>query len=455
MTVGSLFSGIGGFDLAFGRAGFDVEWSCEIEAFPRKALAKHWPDVPCYQDVREIGAANVARVDVLVGGFPCQDLSVAGKRGGLDGARSGLFFEFMRIAGELQPEYVVIENVPGLLSSASGRDFAVVLDTLEKLGYGWAYRILDSQHFGVAQRRRRVFIVGCLGGQFERAASVLFEPEGGGGDSAAGHEAGARTARGVTDGVGFALRSDPGGTSQAHNTNYVAATLRGRSHGAGVNMPGRGGEDDQNLLAYTLRNNQRDTSQGPGNYVAATLKQRGRGYTDEVMDNLQVVASSGERERALTASMHKRHDEDTDTLIAFGLRASDGHHGHSSPRGDGCDNLVAAALTGCGVGTCGADDNQAQARHLVADTPSVGANQTTGRPGDISPVPFNGGVRRLTPLECERLQNFPDGWTCLCGCQPYTTTTCKCPDSPRYRALGNAVTVSVVNWIAQRIEAIA
>jgi site-specific DNA-cytosine methylase len=151
------------------------------------------------------------------------------------------------------------------------------------------------------------------------------------------------------------------------------------------------------------------------------------------MDNLQLCASSGERARALTGSMFKRHDEDTDTLIAHGLRACDGHHGYSGGRGVGCDNLQVAALTGCGVGTCGADDNQAQAEHLVGTA----------------------GVRRLTPLECERLQGFPDGWTCLCGCEPYSTATCKCSDSARYRAMGNAVTVTVAEWMLRRLAEVA
>lgn len=403
MTVTSLFTGIGGFDLAFQRAGFDLLAQVEIEPFARRVLARHWPDVPKHDDVRKVGAGNLTRPDVLVGGFPCQDLSVAGKREGIGGERSGLFWQFARLARTLKPQWIVVENVPGLLSSDSGRDFGVVVRAMVKRGYGMAWRILDSQYFGVPQRRRRVFLVGCLGGQWERAASVLFEPESGGWDSAAGDQARTRTARGVTDGVGFALRSDPGGNGGlTGGVPFVAATLQGAGH-SGQPEPGAG---------------------------------------------LVMTASSGERARALTASMHKRHDEDTDTLIAFGLRASDGHHGHSSPRGDGCDNLIAAALTGCGIGTCGADDNQAQARHLVASTlPAYSGRQQI----EATYLPQQTGVRRLTPLECERLQNFPDGFTCLCGCQPYSTAACKCPDSPRYRALGNAVTVSVVEWIAQRI----
>src|SRR3990167_1487872 len=150
MTVGSLFAGIGGFDLGFERAGFQTRWRCEIEPFCQKVLINKLPSAEIYQDVRGIGKA-VDRVDVLVGGFPCQDLSVAGKRGGLHGERSGLFFEFMRIIRTLQPRWFVLENVPGFLSSHYGSDFATALRCVEDLGSVGVWRVLDSQWFGLAQ----------------------------------------------------------------------------------------------------------------------------------------------------------------------------------------------------------------------------------------------------------------------------------------------------------------
>jgi DNA (cytosine-5)-methyltransferase 1 len=224
LSVGSLFSGIGGFDLAAERAGMQIVFQCEIDPFCRKVLALRFPGVPCYEDVRLMTAHNTPRVDVLVAGVPCQDVSVAGKRAGLHGERTGLFFEFTRLLQELRPQWGVFENVPGLLSSHGGRDFHAVLHTLAECGFRRAYRILDSQHWGVAQRRRRVFIVCRARTERDGAEAVLFESASGSGDSQAGAAAGAR----------------------------VAACLRGRSHGAGVNMPGRGGEDDQNLVAYAI-----------------------------------------------------------------------------------------------------------------------------------------------------------------------------------------------------------
>lgn len=176
LTFGSLFSGIGGFDLGFERAGMSCAWQVEIDKAARGVLDKHWPNVPRVEDVRNVGR-DIGAVDVICGGFPCQDVSVAGKRAGLARERSGLWHEFRRILAECGPRWVVVENVPGLLSSNCGRDFATVLQGLVECGYGVAWRILDAQYFGVAQRRRRVFVVGSLGDG--RAAQVLFESEGG------------------------------------------------------------------------------------------------------------------------------------------------------------------------------------------------------------------------------------------------------------------------------------
>ncbi len=493
--MGSCFSGVGGFDLAFQRTGFDVLWQVEIDGDCCKVLARHWPTVRRVRDInavaygraknREKHGLTLEPVDVLVGGFPCQDLSVAGKRKGLSGARSGLFFAFMRMVRLLKPSIVVLENVPGLLSSHGGRDFHAVLAAMAECGLRRAYRILDSQYFGVAQRRRRVFVVGCARESGIDPAAILFESAGGDGDSPARDSARPR----------------------------VAASLRGRSANAGVNVPGRGGEDDVNLVSVGVHANQRGEirtsalagslngsrsgKQFEGVYAldnrdgqtqTQTLRSEPHGANPMVyqchgsnvgpMDTLRsgngnehggvpFVLDPGERERALVGSMHKRHDDDTDTLIAATLNsgrnsggfrtepgehlvassilardantrrdgmdnlvasavtASAGHHGHSSPRGDGTDNLVASTLASYSGG------NQIEANYK----------------------PQANGVRRLTPLECERLQGFPDGFTCLCGQGHRGTQFCSCPDTPRYKALGNAVTVSTAEWIARQIKA--
>lgn len=175
MKVASFFSGIGGIDLGLENAGMEVAFQCEILTFGQKVLKKHWPNVPLSQDITKVTGADIPEVDVFAGGFPCQDLSLAnqGKRKGLEGARSGLFYKYAELIEEKRPRWVFIENVPGLLNSAQGGDFKVVLSTLDELGYCVAWRVLDAKFFGTPQRRRRTYIVGSLG--TPGAAEVLFE----------------------------------------------------------------------------------------------------------------------------------------------------------------------------------------------------------------------------------------------------------------------------------------
>lgn len=176
--VASLFSGIGGFDLGFERAGFEIAFQCELNDFCQRVLTQHWPAVPKARDIKELAGADIPTSDIWVAGFPCQDVSLArmGKRDGLRGKQSGLFHEFARLVGEARPSTIVLENVSGLLSSHRGRDFGVVLGTLAELGYSLGWRLLNSKHFGVPQSRSRVFVVGCNQDR-EGPAAVLFEPE--------------------------------------------------------------------------------------------------------------------------------------------------------------------------------------------------------------------------------------------------------------------------------------
>ena len=172
-----LFAGIGGFSLGLERAGMECVGQVEIDKAARGVLSAHWPHVPRFDDVRAFGRkAFDGPVDLIAGGFPCQDVSLAGRRAGLAGKRSGLWWQFRRVVRELRPRWVLVENVPGLLSSRGGQDFAVVVRGLVKCGYRVAWRTLDAQFFGLAQRRRRVFLVASFGSG--RAVEVLFEPVG-------------------------------------------------------------------------------------------------------------------------------------------------------------------------------------------------------------------------------------------------------------------------------------
>ena len=336
MTIifGSLFSGIGGFDLGFERSGMRCAWQCEIDVAARTVLTKQFGK-PIIEDVRNVRRDNVAAIDLVCGGFPCQDLSVAGKRAGLAGERSGLWFEFRRVVEELGPKWVVIENVPGLLSSNGGADFAAILRGLVELRYGVAWRILDAQYFGVAQRRRCVFIVGSLGDG--RAAQVLFESEGLFGNPPARQEAGASP----------------------------APTLR-----------------------------------------AEFERNRGLGQESEI-DALVISQSLG--------SHHGRNDLDSMGAYIFEPRYA--RNGRGSP------DIIAPPLK-AENGQTGKGDG----------APVVAYKQSNQVPAV--------GVRRLTPTECERLQGFPDGWTAGQS------------DSARYRQLGNAVAVPVIEWIGRRLIAV-
>lgn len=282
MKFGSLFSGIGGFDLGFEQAGLSCSWQAEIDKDCQRVLQKHWPNVRRYEDVSTIG--KLESVDVICGGFPCQDLSVAGKRAGLAGERSGLWFEFLRIIGLNRPRWIVIENVPGLLSSDEHRDFAAILRGLVECGYRLAWRIVDAQFYGVAQRRRRVFIVGSLGDG--SCAEILFESESvswnpptrreAGAGATPILEAGARTnGDGRRDGDGIGVEGDPMFTLQ-----------RGKQHA-----------------------------------VAATIKQRGRGACDEVMDNLQVAGSLASHTKEHGHAMTTQQAAESNHLVAMPLKA--------------------------------------------------------------------------------------------------------------------------------------
>lgn len=184
LTGVSLFAGIGGFDLAMERNGVKVVATVEIDKKCNEVLAQHFPFAKQFTDVKEVTGKDFINAGfdpsrgIITGGFPCQDLSVAGKRAGLAGERSGLFWEIRRLVEETQTEWFVLENVPGLLSSNGGKDFGIVLREMADIGYSVGWRVLDAQYFGVPQRRRRVFIVGSRSGGGRRINEVLFEREG-------------------------------------------------------------------------------------------------------------------------------------------------------------------------------------------------------------------------------------------------------------------------------------
>ena len=173
--VASFFAGIGGFDLGCERAGMEVVFQCEVNKFCQQVLNKHWPNVPLHSDIKTLEAKSIPEANIWCGGFPCQDVSLAnqGKRKGLKGERSGLFYTYASLVRERKPDWLIIENVPGLLNSHNGADFGTLITTLDELGYGVSWRVFDAKYFGTPQRRRRVYIVASYGDM--RSARVLFD----------------------------------------------------------------------------------------------------------------------------------------------------------------------------------------------------------------------------------------------------------------------------------------
>ena len=415
MRAISLFSGVEGFGIGFARAGIETVLQAEQDPWCLEVLARHYPETERVTDVRLVGR-HIERggesdhgvrggrgADLVYGGFPCQDVSVAGKRAGLDGARSGLWFEFHRVLRELRPRWAVIENVPGLLSSNQGRDFAVILDGLDELGFDVAWAVLDAQHFGVPQRRRRVFIV--AGPRGRGPEQVLSLCEGCGGNPAAGEAAGegvAGTLGGGSADSSRGYRNDLDGNGAFISTIPIqdAREVDKQQNGIGI------GSDGDPM--FTLDGASRHA-------VAVSLRGREGGGTAEV---------GGEQSNALRASQgggDKQH-----VLIASAISASAGHHGHSSPRGYGSDNLVASSVTSkWSKGSGGPAGDEVQNLTLAT-----------------------AGVRRLTPLECERLMGWPDDYT------RWTASGKEISDSHRYRMAGNGVVATVAEWLGHRLIAV-
>lgn len=403
----SLFAGIGGFDLALEQAGMVCAGQVEKDRHCQGVLAHHFPNVKRMGDIRNVGYEDFEGCDVLVGGSPCQDVSVAGRRKGLAGERSGLWFEFHRLIREIRPKYVVFENVPGLLSSRQGRDFAVILggftgwipdvpDAGWKSGgvirgyrgyYHAAWRVLDAQYFGVPQRRRRVFIVASLGDG--SCAEILFESESRTWNPQTRRKARQGAARHASG------RTGTDGEEEARVVGTLAAS------GAGSSRPA-GQANETDMLVYGMqRSDEYDETD-----VASTQSHRqGKSATDLVVEALDMrnSRSNGDISGTLQAK-DKGYSLNYQNPIAF----MGGQGAKAGGLGDSED--VSPTLKGAGSGT----------------------NQ-------VPSVAYASGVRRLTPVECERLQGFPDGWT-----EGQS-------DSMRYRQLGNAVAVPVVEWIGRRM----
>lgn len=398
MIYGSVCSGIEAATAAWHPLGWKASFFSEIEAFPRSVLAHHYPETPLHGDFTTIKAGEYEPIDLLVGGTPCQSFSVAGLRGGLDDDRGNLALEYLRLADRLRPRWLVWENVPGVLSSNGGRDFGSILGGMGKLGYGVAYRVLDAQFFGVAQRRRRVFVVGYLG-DWRRAAAVLFERHSLSGHPAPRREKGPGVAALTANGVGTCGADD----NQGQAGHLIASDV------CGALATGGGGRA----------------------FSGTSAQDAGSGY---------LVASTGHVAHCLNAGGMGRQDYETETLIAHTLKG-EGFDASEDGTGRGTPIVPVAFQPGNLCRGAGAPPSEAV-------FPTLKSDHGRGLSDQHPHVFAASSVRRLTPRECERLQGFPDDFTLV----PHRGKPAA--DGPRYKALGNSMAVPCMAWIGRRIDAV-
>ena len=438
MKVLDLFSGIGGFGLAAENVGFQTVAFCEIEPFPQTVLKYRFPNIPIFEDVRTLTKKSfyektgLQSVDIVCGGSPCQGFSVAGKQYGFDDNRSCLFSEQIRIARELSAKYIVWENVPGALSSNQGRDFKRVLTELtghkeiecRKLGgagylrsssekdYSVCWRILDTRFFGIPQRRRRIYLVASLGNKCR--PEILFECESMRRNSSQGKTQRKNIATFANGGIGSYDKSNVAGTLRiggdinGGGTTLIAGTLD-------TSYAKQFGCDNQHVDAgcpnFILFENHAADSRIKETKISPTLNSRmGTGG-----GNIPICVHASQDPIFSTRNSHALGANATQAVCI-------------------AENIIGRKIENGGNGI-GAKDE------ISYTLNATGVHGVALKNGNLA-------LRRLTPIECERLQGFPDNWTKV----PYNgKDISRCPDSPRYKALGNAITEKVGRWVLGRI----
>ena len=442
-------SGIEAATVAWHPLGWEAAGFAEIEAFPAAVLAHHYPAVRNYGDMTKHKEWDLGAIDLLVGGTPCQSFSVAGLRKGLDDPRGNLMLTYLAIADQRRPRWLVWENVPGVLSSNGGKDFGTFLGALAELGYGFAYRVLDAQYFGVAQRRRRVFVVGYLG-NWRPAAAVLFEPESLRGDTAPSREAGKKSAANLIPSVAGSLDTECGGGKLTHQSvanGHLIGTITARMFNA------LGARDVEEGAVLAVEQPRAYALQGAGH---TSQNSQGSGWNEEVSFTLNRLDVHGVAQPiAFTRCDHGGDAvvDGTPTMrcgsnysahlavaqpIPFDTTQITSPQNGSNPKaGDPCHPLAA-----------GAHAPAVAAPTLTASNDPSRSPQSTEITNQVAAVhAASMAVRRLTPVECERLQGFPDNYTNI----PWRKAD-QSPDGPRYKALGNSMAVPVMHWIGRRIS---
>jgi len=466
----SVCSGIEAATVAWHPLGWEPVAFSEIERFPSEVLAHHYPQTPNLGDMTKFKEWNLgSNIDVFVGGTPCQSFSVAGLRKGLDDPRGNLMLTYLAIADKFRPRWLVWENVPGVLSSNGGKDFGTFLGGLGELGYGFAYRVLDAQYFGVAQRRRRVFVVGYLG-DWRPSAAVLFERHSLSGNPAPSREKGQTVTGYVESSFGQYRQDDVGGTAKASggvagggSETFIAQP----SYGIPGNWIGRKPENGGNATE-------------PMYDIAPCLTKTDKhgvaqpivfGMDGDVMGNAMETITT--REGCISDTSHavaqaipidsmnhlgrKDHHSFGDFVPgAPSFTLTKGHsHAVAQPiclmdQGGSVMNIEHDRTGTLRRETHGHEPIVVQPFQQTADclTAAYGTKWNGNASADNGSlfVKQAMAVRRLTPVECERLQGFPDNYTDI------KTKGKPTPDGPRYKALGNSMAVPVMRWIGERIQ---
>jgi DNA (cytosine-5)-methyltransferase 1 len=451
MKYGSVCSGIEAASVAWHDLGWEPQWFSEIEQFPSEVLKHRFPDVPNLGDMTQLTqnpTFNERSIDLLVGGTPCQSFSVAGLRKGLADPRGNLMLTFLALADAKKPKWIVWENVPGVLSSNGGKDFGTFLGALGELGYGFAYRVLDAQHFGVAQRRRRVFVVGYLG-DWRVAAAVLFERESLQGNPKPSRKKREEVASNAEGSVGEAGDvscvggnisptvtskwmkgyGGPSGSNETGNMVYATTIIDRAAFNQGENAQYEPRIEAGETMSSLVAKGPHAVAQ-PLYYESHPQDSRVKGPKD-VADTVSANYGMGggntplvQQPIAVDTYNYTTNDHTTQTIRS----QSDTEH-------------IGAVLQPIAVDVYNQSiDGQTSA----TITEAVGGTNTSG-----PKVMHSMAIRRLTPKECERLQGFPDDWTKI----PYRNKPAdQCPDGPRYKACGNSMAVPVMRWIGQRIQ---
>lgn len=416
----SVCSGMEAASVAWHPLGWKPVGFSEIEPFPCAILKHRFPNVPNYGSLTEYQSwpLEPGSIDLLVGGTPCQSFSVAGLRKGLADPRGNLALVFLGLADKLKPKWIIWENVPGVLSSGGGRDFGSFLGALVELGYGFAYRVLDAQHFGVPQRRRRVFVVACLG-DWRAAAEVLSLREG---------------LRGYLEAGGKKRKSpsaDAGSGIEADGLQRTVGTLCADTH------PGAYSGQD----AYTGRLIPCPDNDSVGTLCARDFKGVGNQFVQEGKCIPCQAVPFRKSKRACSAYDNETWvvADESNTLNNFDLGDTRTTHAVVEPVIPIHDQATRFA------GKRG-DKQDGKGNGLGVGQPGDPMNTLTR--GDKHAVATPMAVRRLTPVECERLQGFPDNWSRI----PWKgKSETECPDGPRYKACGNSMAVPCMFWIGNKI----